>query len=95
MVDITESSGNVFADLGFDDEEAVNLKVRSQLMIEIKQYIQRKKLSQTTAAERMGVHQSLISDLSRGKIHRFTIDKLINMAAKAGLTVSLSIDDAA
>lgn len=95
MTEIIESCGNVFKDLGFDDSEAENLKTRSTLMIELKRTIQEKNLTQADAAKWMGVHQSLISDLVRGKINRFTVDKLINMAAKAGLKVVINIEKVA
>ncbi len=37
---ITRGKDNVFEDLGFDAEEAANLKIRADLMLDIRQYIQ-------------------------------------------------------
>lgn len=85
------SSGNVFADLGFDAEEAQNLKVRSDLMIEIAKLIEARGLTQAEAAELLGVSQPRISDLVRGKIDRFSVDTLIEMLGHAGATVSLVV----
>ena len=79
---MTRSSGNVFADLGFDKETAENLRIRADLMIDLRDVIQRK--GQVQAAKLFGVSQPRISDLVRGKIALFTIDMLVNMLARAG-----------
>ncbi len=47
-------------------------------------------LSQKKAAEVFGVPQPRISDLTRGKINKFTIDKLVNMLARIGKPVKLN-----
>jgi len=86
---MTRSSGNVFADLGFDKETAENLRLRADLMIELREVIQRKGLTQAQAAKLFGVSQPRISDLVRGKIALFTIDMLVNMLARAGRKVVL------
>lgn len=88
---IQHSSGNVFADLGFSAEEAQNLKVRSDLMIEISKLIEARGLTQAAAAKLLGVTQPRISDLVRGKIDRFSVDTLIEMLGHAGATVSLVV----
>lgn len=87
----TVSSGNVFADMGFDPDEAVNLKIRSGLMIKITKHIEEKELTQAQAAELFGVSQPRVSDLVRGKIGLFSIDMLVNMAASAGLKVRVDV----
>lgn len=86
---MTRSSGNVFADLGFDKQTAENLRLRAELMIELREVIQRKDLTQAQAARLFGVSQPRISDLVRGKIALFTIDMLVNMLARAGKKVVL------
>lgn len=91
MVKMTKSSGNVFSDLGFDDTEAENLKLRSQLMQELEALIRTKGLTQTEAAELLGIQQSRVSDLVRGKIDRFSIDTLVNLLAKAGRCVEVRV----
>lgn len=88
---ITPSSGNVFEDLGFDAEEAANLKLRSTLAIELARYIEAEGLTQAAAAERLGVTQPRVSDLVRGKLDRFSIDSLVNMLARAGRRVEVSV----
>lgn len=89
--DITRSTGNVFADLGFPSEEAENLKVRSVLMGSIRSMIEQEQLTQARAAELFGVTQPRISDLVRGKIELFSIDGLVNMLASAGHHVEVSV----
>lgn len=85
----TRSSSNVFADLGFDKETAENLRIRADLMIELREVIQRKELTQGQAAKLFWVSQPRVSDLVRGKIALFTIDMLVNMLARAGKKVIL------
>ncbi|MBF0282086.1 MAG: XRE family transcriptional regulator [Zetaproteobacteria bacterium] len=86
-----KSSGNVFADLGFAPEEAANLKLRSQLMIEVDKALMEKKLTQQAAAKALGISQPRVSDLLRGKAEKFTIDALVNILTKLGHEVTLRI----
>ena len=88
---IHKSSGNVFTDLGFESEEALNLKVRSDLMIEISKLIEERGLTQAAAAELLQVTQPRISDLVRGKIERFSVDSLIAMLGHAGAKISFHV----
>ena len=91
MVKVTKSSGNVFADLGFDALEAENLKLRAQLMRELEALIHNERLTQNDAAELLGIQQSRVSDLVRGKIDRFSIDTLVNLLAKTGRCVEIRV----
>jgi predicted XRE-type DNA-binding protein len=88
---IRRASGNVFRDLGFEREEAEHLKLRSDLMIEIRKVIEARRLTQAAAAALFGVSQPRISDLVRGKIDLFSIDTLIDMLAHAGVRVSFVV----
>ena len=91
---IVHGSGNVFLDLGFGPEEAETLQLRSRLVIEIGRYIEAEGLTQTEAAERLGVSQARVSDLVRGKLRQFTIDALVTMLARVGRRVEVSIEPA-
>ena len=91
MAKVIKSSGNVFRDLGFDASEAENLRLRSQLMIELERLIHDSRLTQNEAAELLGIQQSRVSDLVRGKIHRFSIDTLVNLLGKAGRYVEITV----
>ena len=92
---VTPPGGNVFADLGFEPEEAANLLIRTDLMMEIEDIIEQRGLRQKDAACLFGVSQPRISDLVRGKIDTFTIDSLVTMLARAGVTVELKVHRAA
>ena len=90
-MEMHQSSGNVFRDLGFAPAEAANLKIRADLMIEIDRLMKRRRLTQTAAAKLFGVTQPRISDLVRGKIELFSIDGLVSMLTRAGVNVRLDL----
>ncbi len=75
--------------------EAANMRARSELMIAVRSKIESWKVSQAEAARRLGVTQPRLNDLLRGRIDRFSLDALINLAAPAGLAVHLKIEEAA
>jgi predicted XRE-type DNA-binding protein len=86
----TKSSGNVFTDLGFAPDEAAILKMRADLMADLRSFIEAKKLTQAQAAQMLGVSQSRVSDLVRGKWEKFSLEMLITLATKAGMHISLN-----
>jgi len=100
---ITPVGGNVFADLGFEPQEAAQLQAQSQriiseklaikesLMAELADWIVAKNLKQAQAADILGVTRPRVSDLIHRKTIKFTIDALVDMLARAGKTVHLSI----
>src|SRR5882724_7010219 len=75
--------------------QAENMKLRSALIMALKDHISRTGLSQSEAAKLLGVTQPRISDLMRGKIELFGLDTLVNMIGAAGLHVEMRISDAA
>ena len=80
---IERTIGNVFPDLGFGAREAESLRLRAELMVEVRRLIRSRKLTQRAAANLLGVFtQPRISDLIRGKIDLFSIDTLVNMLAR-------------
>ena len=83
----TKSSGNVFVDLGFDQSEAAVLQMRANLMGDLRRYIEKQKLTQAQAAKRLGIAQSRVSDLVRGKWDKFSLEMLITLEARLGRTV--------
>jgi predicted XRE-type DNA-binding protein len=86
---VTRSSGNVFRDLGFPEEEAEHLRVRADLLIQIQKSLKARKMKQAEAAKVLGVTQPRISDLNRGRIDLFSVDSLIDMLARLGVRVRL------
>jgi len=91
---IERSSGNVFRDLGFGPKEAESLRLRAELMVELKRLIQARKLTQSSAAQLFRVTQPRVSDLVRGRIDLFSIEALVNMLARAGRRVGLKFSPA-
>lgn len=88
---IRRSTGNVFRDLGFEAAESENLRLRSDLMIELSKLITSRRLTQAKAAAMFGVSQPRVSDLMRGRIDRFSVDTLVAMLGSAGLRVRLVV----
>lgn len=90
-VKITKSSGNVFKDLGFDDAEAETLKFRSELMIDLANYVENSGLTQSEVAKKLGITQSRVSDLVRGRWEKFNLEMLITLEGRLGRKVSLKL----
>ncbi len=100
---ITPVGGNVFADLGFEPEEAASLQAESKriiseklaikesLMTELAGWIDEKKLKQADAAKILGVTRPRVSDVINKKSIKFTIDALVDMLARTGKHVQLSV----
>lgn len=88
---MTPGSGNVFADLGFSPEEASLLQMRADLMNELRQVIEARGWTQVAAARELGVSQSRVSDLVRGKWQQFSLDMLVTLAVRAGRRVNLEL----
>jgi predicted XRE-type DNA-binding protein len=72
-------------------QEALNMKLRSELMMQIRQAIEVNGWTQKKAAKKLGVTQPRISDLFRGKIDLFSLDILVNMLASMGEEVEIII----
>ena len=89
-VRMQRSSGNVFADLGFPPEEAAHLLIRADLMIDINRLIKKRGLTQKAAAKVLGVTQPRVSALVRGRIELFSIDTLVEMLVRLGVTVTFT-----
>ena len=88
---VIESSGNVFVDLGFSPEEATILAMRAELMARIRETIMEKGWTQAEAAGQLGIGQSRVSDLVRGKRDKFSLDMLVTLATRAGRHVELAL----
>ncbi len=86
---VVHSSGNVFIDLGYPPDEAAILQMRADLMADLRKWIKAKRLTQSRAADILGVSQSRVSDLIRSKWERFSLEMLITLATRAGMHVTL------
>jgi predicted XRE-type DNA-binding protein len=86
---------NVWDALEDSPEEAAHMTMRSNLLIAIGQRVRGWGITQAEAARRLGVTQPRLNDLLQGRIANFSLDALIILAGKAGLSVRLDIADAA
>ncbi len=100
---VTPVGGNIFADLGFEPDEAARLlaetdaviseklAIKNSLMTELARWIESKHLKQAEAAEILGVTRPRVSDVINKKAIKFTIDALVDMMARTGKHVQLSV----
>ena len=68
--------------------------MRAELMRQIAAIVKNAGWTQADAARRMGVTQPRVNDLLRGRISRFSLDALVNMATALGWKVSLGLQAA-
>jgi predicted XRE-type DNA-binding protein len=90
-----EEFAHVWDAIAETPEEAANLTVRSDLMMKIEEIVKESGWTQAETAKRCGVTQPRINDLLRGRISRFSLDALVNIASALGRKVTVSLDDAA
>lgn len=88
-------SANVFRDLGFEGEEAENLKLRSELMMRIEDFHKKSGMTQAETAKVLGLSASRMSAVLNGKIGAFSIDSLVTILGRAGLRVEFRVRTAA
>lgn len=86
---------NVWEALEDDPAAAANMTMRSDLLIALRQRIESWKVPQAQAARRLGITQPRLNDLVRGRINKFSLDTLVNLANRAAIHVRLHIDKAA
>jgi predicted XRE-type DNA-binding protein len=75
--------------------KSASMAMRSHILIAIEQEVRGWKITQAKAAHRLGIAQPRLNDLLRGKIENFSVDTLIDLAAKAGLSIRVGVDKAA
>jgi len=88
-IPVIPSSGNVFADLGFEEPEEELTK--AQLASHIRQIIQRRRLTQVAAAALMGIDQPKVSALLNGRITNFSTDRLMRLLTALGQDVEIVV----
>ncbi len=89
VVKVTQSSGNVFADLGFANPEEELAKAK--LVSAIAEVIHETGLSQTKVAALLGVDQPSVSQLLRGRTGGFTSDRLMRLLNLLDQDVEISV----
>ncbi len=88
-MEVHSSSGNVFADLGLPNPD--ELLIKAELAHQISELISARKLTQTEAAELLGVDQPKVSALMRGKLSGFSIERLFRFLNALGNNVEIRI----
>ncbi|KAF0184283.1 MAG: XRE family transcriptional regulator [Hyphomonadaceae bacterium] len=83
---------NVWDALEPDPAKAEILKLESLLLMRLRNFILDNNLTQAKAAKLLGVTQPRISEIKHNKLHRFTLNSLMEMAIRAGLEVSISFN---
>ena len=95
---MTESSSKTYASvwdaLADSPEDATNLRLRAELMEKIAELIGDNGWTQVEAAERCGVSQPRINDLLRGRVSKYSLDALVNIAAALGHRVHVALEAA-
>ncbi len=78
-----------------DQVKAASLKLRSELMMKVSEYVEQSGLTQSQAAKRLGTTQPRLNDVLKGKIEKCTVDRLVNMLSAVGYKINLNISRAA
>jgi predicted XRE-type DNA-binding protein len=87
-----ETFSSVWDAVADTPEQAANLRARAELMRQIAAIIQAADWTQAEAAEHCGVTQPRVNDLLRGRISRFSLDALVNIATALGRRVRLELE---
>ena len=87
--EIEAGTGNVFADLGYADAKERTLKV--QLALEVNNVLKQRQLTQSQAAELLGIVQPHVSDLVRYRLNRFSVERLLQFLTLLGKEVEIRI----
>lgn len=89
-----ESYNSVWDAIADTPEQAANLRTRAELMRQIAAIIKENGWKQAEAAARCGVTQPRMNDLLRGRVSRFSLDALVNLATALGRRVHLELEAA-
>jgi predicted XRE-type DNA-binding protein len=81
---------SAFEELGFENHS--ELESKSQLMVLIVRELKRRKLTQAAAGKLLGLDQPNVSALVNERINRFSVEKLMDFAARLGFSVSIHIE---
>jgi predicted XRE-type DNA-binding protein len=88
-IEYFQGSGNVYADLNVP--ESGKLKIKTDLVIQIRKAISRLDLNQEAAAKRMGISQPKVSGMMRGDFSNLSERKLMDCLAKLGYNIEIRI----
>jgi predicted XRE-type DNA-binding protein len=85
---------SVWEALADTPEQAANLRTRAELMQQIAAIVKESGWTQTKAADQCGVTQPRMNDLLRGRVSRFSLDALVNIATAIGRRVHFELEAA-
>ena len=85
---------SVFDALADTPQEAANMRARAELAQALTALVLAQGWTQAEAAQRCGVTQPRMNDLLRGRISRFSLDALVNMAVSSGQRVRVALEAA-
>ena len=88
-----ETFDSVFDALADTPAEAANMTARADLLLAIRERVKVWNLTQAEAAKRLGVTRPRLNDLMRGKLDKFSLDALFNIAAAAGFKLRIGLED--
>ncbi len=86
---------DVFDAIADTPAEAANMKARANLLSAIRAQVQAWDLTQGAAAAKLGITRPRLNDLLQGKLGKFSLDALVNLATAAGLTLEIHLASAA
>lgn len=89
-----ESYESVWDAISDTPEQAANLRARAELMQQIAAIVKQSGWTQAEAAKHCGVTQPRINDLLRGRVSRFSLDALVNIATAIGRRVHFELEAA-
>lgn len=86
---IRRGSNNVFADLGYSDPDTHLLK--AQLVSRIDELIREQKLTQSQAAQMIGISQPDVSRLLKGQFREVSVERIMRILTRLGCEVDIVI----
>ena len=90
----TQKYASVWDAIADTPEQAANLMARAELMQQIAALVQSSEWTQTEAAKHCGITQPRVNDLLRGRVSRFSLDALVNIATALGRHVHIQLEAA-
>ena len=95
MTIAVQTFDNVFDAIADTPAEAANMKARADMLTAVKAQVKSWNLPQSAAAGRLGITRPRLNDLLQGKLGKFSLDALVNLATAAGLTLEIRFEVAA
>ncbi len=89
-----ETYVSVWDALADTPEQAANLRARAELMQQIAAIVKENAWTQAEAASQCGITQPRMNDLLRGRVSRFSLDALVNVATAIGRRVHFELEEA-